>query len=148
MKREHRDGDTSPDWKNGRNIFHIACCFGNVEEVEKLLSEETNPEGVLSEMDKSKWSPLHYVCRYRPRDEKLIKFLLDNCPKIILKCDIFGRYPLHIACDSMPSKEVVQLLLDFECSFPDKDETNVILKLTKNLMVSQFQLCVLKKTTH
>ena len=144
MRGEYnRDWITSSNnyWKNSRSIFHVACCFGNVEDVQELLSVESNPEGVLSELDECKWSPLHYACRHCSHDQKLIKFLLDKCPRMVLKRDIFDRYPLHIACDSMPSKKVVELLLKH-------DGRKVISRLTKNLKVRNLNICTLEKYTH
>ncbi len=123
-------------WDNGRNIFHLACRFGDTDDLKTLLYfEELVPDSVLRAKDDFNWTPLHYACRFRSNDESLIGLLLVNCPDAVLDSDNFDRYPLHLACESNPSTEVVKLLLKYENQNRKKNDSPVVLKMTKHLKV-------------
>ena len=63
-------------------------------------------------MKKCDWTPLHFVCRFRPRNHDLVKHMLEKYPQAAREKDEYCRYPLHIAVDSGASADVVKLLLD------------------------------------
>jgi len=65
--------------------------------------------GFDDKKDKYGWSALHYACRFTADNLELIAWLLSN--DVLNEADSLGRYPLHLACDSSPSAEVVSLLL-------------------------------------
>ena len=61
-----------------------------------------------------KWNCLHYACLFCSQDKKLIEEILTNKEKNISNYaapDKFGRYPLHLACKSNASIEVIEALL-------------------------------------
>jgi len=59
------------------------------------------------------WYPLHYACRFSAGDDHLFKMLLSKCPpEALLQADRFNRHPLHIACDSNASPNVIKMLLE------------------------------------
>ena len=96
-----------------RTLIHKACrsrC--GKDDIEVLLKSDEGEVDNLSYQDEAlQWTPLHYACRFNAEDEELIDFLVDLCPTAILKKDRYGRYPLHIACDSFASKSVISILL-------------------------------------
>ena len=70
-----------------------------------IVAEETDNDG----KDKFGWSALHYACRFNADNFELIAWLLSKGFKN--EADGLGRYPLHLACDSSPSLEVISFLL-------------------------------------
>mmetsp|Transcript_18684 Transcript_18684/g.27676 ORF Transcript_18684/g.27676 Transcript_18684/m.27676 type:complete len:1350 (+) Transcript_18684:52-4101(+) len=65
--------------------------------------------GFKDKKDKFGWSALHYACRFNADNLELIAWLLSK--DALNTADHLGRYPLHLACDSSPSCEVVSFLL-------------------------------------
>ena len=65
--------------------------------------------GFKDKKDKFGWSALHYACRFNADNFELIAWLLSK--DALNTADHLGRYPLHLACDSSPSYEVVSFLL-------------------------------------
>jgi len=65
--------------------------------------------GFDDKKDKFGWSALHYACRFNADNFELIAWLLSK--DALNTADHLGRYPLHLACDSSPSSEVVSFLL-------------------------------------
>jgi len=65
--------------------------------------------GFDDKKDKFGWSVLHYACRFNADNFELIAWLLSK--DALNTADHLGRYPLHLACDSSPSCEVVSFLL-------------------------------------
>jgi hypothetical protein len=116
-------------FNNGRNIFHEMCYSIDKNELFQELVEDATAVDLIAQ-DELYWTPLHYACRFRPTDLKLIEALLKICPAAFHKCDRFGRYPLHIACDSDVSFEVLKLLLK-----EDSKEKRIILTTTLKLKV-------------
>jgi len=62
--------------------------------------------------DQLGWTPLHYLCRFCPNNIELIRSVIKKCPDAVVKADRYGRYPLHIACDSNCSEEVIAELVN------------------------------------
>lgn len=102
---------------NGRKldnslIVHKAC-QANLST--KIIMNITNHIGMpivqLGRQDKFQWSPLHYACRFASKNFELIQYLVDNHRGMVKAKDIFGRYPLHLACDGEAPEEVMMLLL-------------------------------------
>ena len=63
------------------------------------------------------WNYLHYACFFCSTDKGLIEEILENTNLLsndnlnFATPDKFGRYPLHLACKSGASSEVVEALL-------------------------------------
>jgi len=104
-----------------KTLFHRAChAYLGVDFTKVLLeSEEVHN---LSYRDSFGWTPLHYACRFSPKDSSLIELLVQACPAAVLVRDYYGRYPLHIACDSDTSADVITSLLAADTS-PEKATT-------------------------
>jgi len=97
--------------KDKRTLLHWACHADlGVNIISDLLSNMKEKDN-LSYEDNFGWTPLHYACRFSPNDYNLIKLLLKECPGAAMKSDHSSRYPLHIACDSDASKDVIAELL-------------------------------------
>ncbi len=121
------------DTKQGINddypLFHQALkCKTNIIHL-KIIGES-----YLIRRDKFGWNALHYCCRFHAGDLDVMEYVLEkfeskkqelNAP------DDFNRYPLHIACDSGASKEVIQLLL----TLPVDMERCILTQRTKHLEV-------------
>jgi hypothetical protein len=124
------------NWENGRNIFHIACRHRDTKYIEELLDSEDSLKTLLCEKDEFQWTPLHYACRFHPKNEKLIVELLEKCPDAVLESDRCNRHPLHIACNSMASLKVIELLLRTEENMEtERERKPSVLTRTKYLKV-------------
>ena len=110
-------------------ILHQALkCKFDLASVKKIVDKY----GEVWNKDDYGWEALHYGCRFYADNVQMIKYILQNSsPGAVHRKDSVGRYPLHIACDSNPSVEVIQLLLSEEIA-----GKSVILKETKHLHVS------------
>jgi len=99
-----------------RTVLHKAChATLGIEFIKELL---LTYKGNLSCQDDFGWTPLHYACRFSPKDSALIKLLVDMCPQAALQADPYFRFPLHIACDSDSNSEVIEALLERDKSTP------------------------------
>ena len=104
--------------RESHTLIHRACRSGcGKDEIDILLRTEGEVENLSFQDDGLRWTPLHYACRFSPKDVDLIEYLVELCDAAILKKDRYGRYPLHIACDSLASTEVISILLrrDRDC---------------------------------
>jgi len=101
-----------------RRVIHMAChaALGH-EFISDVLSNVEEKEN-LSYQDSLGWNPLHYACCFSPRDYTLIKLLVTECPEAVVQLDIYDRHPLHIACNSDTSEEVIALLLKADTCIP------------------------------
>jgi len=94
-----------------KTLFHMACHADLGANFMYFMLENNQETDELSHKDEFGWSPLHYACRFSPRNEKLIKLLVNKCKGAVQMADNYGRYPLHIACDSNTSAKVVTTLI-------------------------------------
>jgi len=101
-----------------KRLLHMAChaTLGG-DFVSDVLSHFTEKSNLLYQ-DSFGWNPLHYACRFSPSDSNLIKLLVTECPKAVVQLDYYYRSPLHIACNSDTSEEVIAILLDADTSIP------------------------------
>lgn len=97
-----------------QTLLHLACHNGDAFIVERLLDcDPTNFQ--LWERNRWRRLPIHEVCCNtcpHPAPPKLLKRMIERQPKIIYEKGTFGRLPLHFACSSVASKELVPLLLE------------------------------------
>jgi len=101
-----------------KTLLHMAChAVLGIKFIADVLSN-TSEKSHLSYQNSFGWNPLHYACRFSPSDSALIKLLVDAYPDAVLQPDLYGRYPLHIACDSDTSIDVVNILLMADTSSP------------------------------
>jgi ankyrin repeat protein len=128
--------------KHGRNAFHELCRItddGSIsdltsgEELEELFkSSSTNHLQLTKKLrtkDQFGWTPLHYACRFRANDLKLIDALLQKCPNAFFDKDRFDRFPLHLALEGSFSPEVIKSLLKHD------KENKITFATTKHLKV-------------
>jgi len=108
-------------------LLHMACHAGlgadfiaglltNTREKSNSWHQDGLEKSNLRYQDRFGWNPLHYACRFSPSDHNLIKLLIDGYPDAVLQHDHCDRYPLHIACDSNASKDVITMLLAADTS--------------------------------
>jgi len=118
------------DLGSSKNFLHNSikakCSLADIEKIFDLYGEEE-----LTIQDEYGWSPLHYACRFTPNDCELIRMLVKKNVTAVLMADKFNRYPLHLACDSGASYEIIKLLLDSDI------KGEVVLESTLNLQVSK-----------
>lgn len=100
--------------------------------VESLISSKV----VNKFMEHYQWNYLHYACLFcskkeqtnvikeifNTKNEETKRFRHDGHPNKFATQDKFGRYPLHLACKSGASKEVIEALLEH------KEHKDTILK--------------------
>lgn len=110
-------------------LLHQALkCKFDLTSVKKIVDKY----GEVWNKDDFGWEALHYGCRYYADNVRMIRYILQNSsPGAVNRKDSVDRYPLHIACDSNPSAEVIKLLLSEE----NAGQGLVSMK-TKNLHVS------------
>lgn len=135
-------------------ILHVACRVGCDEgSVIKLLQLELGSSrkhhenakilrmpDLLKYKDIHGWLPLHYACRFCPKNISLIKFLINGsgningCREAVVTPDPFSRFPLHIALDSGAPAEVIRTIIE-------SDTYGVAMNaLTQNLKRSPFHI--------
>jgi len=99
-----------------RTFLHKACHAAlGAEFIDKSLSNSEEIKN-LSYKDTFGWIPLMYACCFCPSDCALIMLLVKACPEAVMQSDHYGRCPLHIACDSDASDEVIHILLAADTS--------------------------------
>ena len=96
----------SPEDIDGFPLLHqalkVQCPLDEIKSIVETY-------GFKDKKDKFGWSALHYACRFNADNFELIAWLLSK--DALNTADHLGRYPLHLACDSSPSYEVVSFLL-------------------------------------
>jgi hypothetical protein len=97
----------------------------SLQEIEQIM--RNLGEGNLDHYDDYGWTALHYACRFASDNESLITRLIANTPDSVDMSDRFNRYPLHIACDSSATIEVIRLLLKSTTSRGVVSERTMIL---------------------
>jgi len=104
--------------ENKKTLLHMVChaALGHTFIIDVLSHTAERPN--LSYQDSFGWNPLHYACCFSPSDGKLIKLLVTICPEAVAQFDYYYRSPLHIACNSDTSKEVIAVLLEADRSIP------------------------------
>jgi len=114
----------NPSWRQRLNVtlkdentlLHKACQSGcSAEEIHTILQDKKEVENLLYK-DSNGWIPMHYACRFRPKDMDLITLLIEYCPSSIVVTDQFDRCALHIASESNASVEVFKILLEADKS--------------------------------
>ena len=108
----------------------------SLEEIEQIM--RNLGEGNLDHYDDYSWTALHYACRFAPDNESLIASLIANTPDSVNMSDRFNRYPLHIACDSSATIEVIRLLLKSTASRGILSERTMLLGVS---LYFRFKLC-------
>jgi len=117
-ERGLRKGTSTGSLDNMKTVLHKACqAMLPIEDVRQLLSDATIRENIL-QRDEFGWNPLHYACRFSPRNIELIRLLTEASPDAALQVDHYNRYPLHIACLSDTTTEVVLALLALDTNVP------------------------------
>lgn len=96
------------------------------DNLERLKSDD-NVKKVMAHYG---WNYLHYACCFCSQEIELIKDLLKT-EFGEAKPDKFGRYPLHLACSSNASLEIIQALLKVQ------EHKETICKTTYKLRVSK-----------
>ena len=64
-----------------------------------------------SHQDEFGSKPLHYVYRFNANDCNLVKLLIMEYPRSVVRCNCCSRYPLHIAWNSKASEDGIAALL-------------------------------------
>jgi ankyrin repeat protein len=103
--------DLVMDGEFRQTILHIAiqCNSNDIAELIRLQDDDN-----FSFQDDIGWTPLHYACRFSAKDLDLITSLIERYENAVVTHDNYNRYPLHIACSSGASLDVINLLLRFE----------------------------------
>jgi len=99
-----------------KTLLHMACHAALRKEFIADVLSNTLEMSNLSYQNSFGWNPLHYACRFSPSDCSLIKLLVNACPEAVQQSDPHGRCPLHIACDSDTSIDVITILLAADTS--------------------------------
>jgi len=101
-----------------RRVIHMACHAALGHNFVSNVLLNFGEKHYLSHQDSFGWNPLHYACCFSPSDCILIKLLVTECPEAAVQLDIYNRSPLHIACNSNTSEEVVAILLKADKYIP------------------------------
>ena len=95
-----------------RSVIHQAChAKASAIQIRSLIAENEDVKNSLNETDEFGYTPLHYAARFNAKDHEMIQFLVKQCPESLLKKDRYGRMPLHLACNSDASAEVIKILV-------------------------------------
>lgn len=95
------------------SVIHQAChAKASAMQIRSLIAENDDERNALKEADEFGFTPLHYASRFNAKDHEMIQFLVKQCPESLLKKDQYGRMPLHLACNSRASAEVIKILVD------------------------------------
>ena len=105
---------------DGGTTIHVAVCSGVDVKYIKMLLHDPAEANALRVQDSYGWNPLHYACAFpRAREGastdnqfELVLTLLQYFPGLVEQRDSFGRFPLHLACETDVSHKVIQLLLE------------------------------------
>ncbi|HBL98109.1 TPA: hypothetical protein DDZ86_00505 [Candidatus Dependentiae bacterium] len=106
--------------KNGDTALHLACSYGSLKVVEKLLTKKDILIGTLNNHNRT---PLHNACL---SGELEITKILVSHQALLNSMDLEGSTPLHLACKTTHSNrlQIIAFLIKSGASLTFKDKLN------------------------